>query len=303
MVTKRADPLCLAALAALGVAARVATLPAPAAAQAALDAVNCLDERHGTLHTTLADDCGGRIVSDEEAAAFRQQRRDYIRKVLSSAPFPEMEGKSLVGLGSGFFIAQDGTVATSYHVVSDCTAISVTPTFGEMRLAATLLFDAESDLAVLRTGIVPPRVARLTAAGNQVIPGAAYVVGYPNRGMVTIEPVMAAVDLLRRDQNTPKGPALVFRGDVRQGNSGGPLLDASGAVLGVIVAKIDSVSVYQTTGQVVRDIGLALPIDRLEAFLSRHGVAYQIAGERIAQPNGRVLEEARPFLVQIGCWR
>ena len=73
--------------------------------------------------------------------------------------------------------------------------------------------------------------------------------------------------------------------------------------MGVIVAKVDSVTLYQNTGQVVRDIGLAMPADRLEAFLSEHGIDYQVANDKAAQPGPRVLEEARPFLVQIGCWR
>ena len=308
MATRRTDLLRLSALAALalaalGLAALTGVLPAPAAAQAGHAAVNCLDENHGTVHETLAGDCRGRIVSDEEAAPFRQDRRDYIRKALSNSPFPEMAGKRLVGLGSGFFIAEDGSVATSHHVVGDCAAVSVTPTFGEMRLATTVIVDPESDLAVLRTDIVPPKVPRLTAAGAQISPGPAYVVGYPSRGLVTIEPVVAAVEVLGRDQNTSKGPAIIVRGDVRRGNSGGPLLDANGSVLGVVVAKIDSVSVYQTSGKVVRDIGLALPADRLAAFLAQHGVDYQMAGERTSQQNGRILEEARPFLVQIGCWQ
>src|SRR3546814_2134794 len=112
--------------------------------------------------------------------------------------------------------------------------------------------------------------------------------------MVAIAPVLTAVDILRRESHTPRGPAIIVRGDIRRGNSGGPLLDSGGNVIGVVFAKVDSVNVYQTTGQAVREIGLASPGEVLQTFLKDQGVDYRAAQGGFPQPEDRILAEARP---------
>src|SRR3546814_8347043 len=95
-----------------------------ALAQTGHEVVNCFDAALGTVHKTLARDCSGEIITDDKAAAVRQERRDYIQKILSTAPYPDVRGKQLASLGSGFFVTGDGSVVTSHHVVADCAAVS-----------------------------------------------------------------------------------------------------------------------------------------------------------------------------------
>ncbi|MGF1630429.1 MAG: serine protease [Kiloniellaceae bacterium] len=272
-------------------------------AQTGGDAVNCSEDGLGTVHETLASHCKGRIVTDEEAAAIRQQRRDYIQKVLSRSNDANDPDRHLASLGSGFFVARDGSVITSRHVVDGCATVSVTPTFGETKIAEAVVLNEQADLALLRTDMVAPGVAPLVPNKGPAVIGPAFIVGYPELGMATIEPIVTAVEILHRESRTAYGPAIVVRGDVRRGNSGGPLLDGGGDVIGVVVAKIDSVSVYNVTGDVVREIGLVLPGDVLLRFLEEHGISHLEAQRRPPQSNARVLEDARPFMVRIGCWR
>src|SRR5258708_17234673 len=70
----------------------------------------------------------------------------------------------------------------------------------------------------------------------------------------------------------PGGDRLVFKGDVRHGKSGGPLFDASGLVIGVVHAKLDSPQLYRQTGRVVVDVGFAIPAGAAARFVARHGV-------------------------------
>lgn len=272
-----------------------------AAAPAGAAAVQCYNESLGTVQETLADDCKGRIVSAEEAERLRKKRRNYIRKALTS-PSSKVPGKRLTGLGSGFFVAADGSVVTSRHVIDDCAAVSISPTFGEMEMASHIASAADTDLALLRADIRPPAVAPFTGSANAALLGSAFVVGYPNRGLVTVEPVLSTVEVLASEQETDRGPAIVVRGDIRQGNSGGPLLDSGGGVLGVVFAKINSVNVYKNTGQLIRDIGLAVPGEILTRFLKSNGVELKVSSPRPPQPAERILSDARPFLVQVGCW-
>lgn len=273
-----------------------------ASAQDASARVNCYNETLGTVQTTLASACDGRSVTDSEAAAIRAARRDYIQRVLAKAPNRKIEGRRLAGLGSGFFVAADGSVVTSNHVVEDCAAVSVTPTFGEMTIATSIVADKAADIALLRTGVGSPGVAEIVPSDGLSVMGPAFIAGYPEQGLVTIIPILTAVEVLRQETKTLVGPALVVRGDVRRGNSGGPMLDSGGNVIGVVAAKVDTVTVYKTTGENLREIGLVLPGKVLENFLDAQGVSYRRVNRKAPQPADVILEDARPFMAQIGCW-
>ena len=265
--------------------------------------VHCLDEHLGTVRKTLASDCKGRLVTEDEAAVVRSQRRDYIQKVLSKTPDAKLQGKQLARVGSGFFIAEDGSVLTSHHLVADCAGVSVAPSFGELALATAVVPDEQADLALLKTDVAPPGIAAFAQGGGSAVMGSAFVSGYPEQGMVTVTPVLMPVEVLRQESDTPTGPAVIVRGAVRQGNSGGPLLDTGGNVIGVVVAKVDSVAMYKTTGEAVRDIGFVLPGDRVQRFLEAQSVRYRQDQRQPLKPESRILEDTRAFMVQVGCWK
>lgn len=278
-------------------------VPSPSHAQGGHVVVRCLDEHLGTVQETLASDCEGRAVPEDEAAAIRSQRRDYIRKVLSKVPDSRLEGKKLASVGSGFFIADDGSVLTSQHLVDDCSGVSVAPSFGPMALATAVVPAEQADLALLRTDVAPPGVAAFAEDGGSAVMGSAFVAGYPEQGLVSVAPILSAVEILLREDRTPRGPAIVVRGDIKKGNSGGPLLDTAGNVIGVVVAKVDTIAMYKATGEVVRDIGFALPGNRVRRFLEAQSVRYRESQGRPLQPEDRLLEDSRAFMVRVGCWR
>ncbi len=289
----------------LGRGALVALLFAvtgPALAEDGTGTVQCYNEALGTVQETLAGDCKGRVVGEDQANEIRKNRRDYIQRVLTEPSNNKLEGRHLAGLGSGFFVAEDGSVVTSHHVVDGCAAVSIAPTFGEMILASAVVSDMENDLALLRSGVVPPAVAPLADPDDVNFLGSGFVVGYPNRGLVAVQPILSAVEILQQESQTPLGPGIVIRGDVRQGNSGGPLLDSGGSVVGIVFSKVNSVNVYKVTGELVRYIGFAVPTKIIARFLAANDVAYRAGERRPPQPEDRILNDARPYIAQIGCW-
>jgi S1-C subfamily serine protease len=295
-----------ARISAIGLLAMIApSVPAssPAAAQDGHAVVNCFDEALGTVKQTLAHDCEGRTIGAEEAAEVRRQRQEYIQKVLSKAPHSDVEGKRQVRSGSGFFVADDGSVLTSHHLVDGCSEVSVAPSFGEFAMATAVVPFAEADLALLHTAVDPPGIAAFAEGTGAAVMGSGFVSGYPEQGMVTITPMLTPVEILRRESQTPRGPAILVSGDIRRGNSGGPLLDTGGSVVGVVLAKTDSTSMYQATGQVVPEIGFILPGDLVQQFLDAQGVGYQRSQRRPLQPAERMLEDVRGYMVQVGCWQ
>src|SRR3546814_19000138 len=91
-----------------------------------------------------------------------------------------------------------------------------------MKLATKVVSQEDIDLALLRADIAAPGIASLITGGGPAVLGSAFVIGYPNQGLVTIEPILTPVEVLGREWKTPRGPAIVLRGDISSGNSGGP---------------------------------------------------------------------------------
>ncbi|MEP6751488.1 MAG: MarP family serine protease [Candidatus Dormiibacterota bacterium] len=139
--------------------------------------------------------------------------------------------------GSGFAIG-GGYVVTNAHVVSGTHAHRVQALGGDELSATVAYFDPTRDFALLS-------VPDLTSTGLGFAPAsrgtAAAVIGYPGGGSERIEPAVVdgAVEAVGRDiysNNSVTRQVYVIQGRVRPGNSGGPLVDLEGRVLGIVFA-------------------------------------------------------------------
>ena len=142
--------------------------------------------------------------------------------------------------GSGF-VYRDGLVATNAHVVAGSSELAVqVGGKGRPYPAEVVEFDSEADVAVLR---VPQLEAPALDFGNPLGPGDDSVVaGFPENGPYTISPSRVREKINARgldiyDSNSVVREVYSVRGIVREGNSGGPLLDANGDVVGMIFAR------------------------------------------------------------------
>ncbi len=141
--------------------------------------------------------------------------------------------------GSGFVISPEH-VMTNAHVVAGVRRLFVEPARGGDQFEATVVhFDPESDVAVVHVpGLqLPPLAFR-----DDVAPGVdAAVAGYPNNGPLRVDEarVRNSVELIGQDiydDARVSRDVIALRGDVRPGNSGGPLLADDGRVYGVVFA-------------------------------------------------------------------
>jgi S1-C subfamily serine protease len=265
--------------------------------------VNCFDEALDTVQKKLSADCNGKVVTDEEAADIRRRRSDHIRRALSRPSASEVPGKRLTGIGSGFFVAKDGIVLTNHHVVKDCTVVSVSTTGGQMATANSVVSDKLKDLALVRVDLKASDVASFATGMSPGMSRHVALVGYPDQGIPPIRPMLTNGEMLPAQETSWASPVIVIKADVRRGNSGGPLLDQQGNVIGVVFAKINTVSVAKQTGAVMRDIGFALPTKLVLSFLDGQGIEYRT--NRASSPVARdaLLKKARPYMTRIGCWK
>jgi S1-C subfamily serine protease len=171
--------------------------------------------------------------------------------------------------GSGFPVGNDYLI-TNAHVVSGTRAHSVITTDGRNLRAVVVLFDPNRDVAILHVpglGISPLR----SATGSRGTPGA--VIGYPGGGDEKSGPAVIDDEVMAQgrdiyNQGFVTRQIFILQANVIPGNSGGPLIDLHGNVLGVIFAasSSDPNQAYALTngevgGDVRSGVGQTAPID------------------------------------------
>jgi S1-C subfamily serine protease len=141
--------------------------------------------------------------------------------------------------GSGFVVSR-GLVVTNAHVVAGTESVTVYDSTGGHG-AAVILFDPEFDLAVLRvTGLSDPSLRldpRLVGRGTEAV-----VLGYPYGGELQWDPAGVRSEILATGldiygQRPTVRAVYVVQALVRPGNSGGPLIELDGLVIGVVFSR------------------------------------------------------------------
>jgi len=185
--------------------------------------------------------------------------------VFIEAGFVDEEGNETGGLGTGVIINDTADIVTSLHVVKDSRDINVTFADGTHSRAFVLAQTPEQDLAVLRAFNSPQLFvpATLGNPGGIRIGDDVYVVGNPY-GLYSSMSAGVVSGLGRSFQ--PEGTDLKLEGLIQfdaaanPGNSGGPLLDRNGRVIGIVTGLVNPGS-----GNFFVGIGFAVPITNAAA--------------------------------------
>jgi len=279
----------------------LAALPRTAAA-----GVFCHLEDLDIVQQTLAQDCKGRVVSATEAQAIKQRRQAYLRRVVEKKAWRPREGLRLGGIGSGFAVSAQGHLLTNHHVVADCQAISALTPAGRESEVRLLKSEPARDLALLMMAEAAPRPALFAApetrlTGARMAGDTVRFLGYPNQGRPPLYPFDQPGRILRLAGGTLAVPVIVFKGDIRPGNSGGPLLTPAGQVIGLVFAKANLPAIYRKAGEEaakkVMNVGLALPFWEILLFLEQAGVSYEIATGAEEAP------AVESFMIRVNCWK
>jgi stage V sporulation protein SpoVS len=90
---------------------------------------------------------------------------------------------------------------------------------------------------------------------------------------------------------------------VQPGNSGGPLLDDSGNVIGVISSKLDALKIAGITGDIPQNVNFAIKSSLAEAFLEANGIHYVVKPSNTRSEATAIAERARNFTVLLECWK
>lgn len=203
--------------------------------------------------------------------------------------------------GTAFAVTSKGHFLTNNHVVRNCDAVAITTSVGDTFEGRVVARDSRNDLALIATGRTLGAFASFRStpirAGESVT-----ALGYPLRGLLALEAnvsvgIVSATAGLRNDISQ-----VQISAPVQPGNSGGPLLDPTGAVVGVVVAKLDALEVARLTGDVPQNINFAVKGELAQLFLRSFEIEPDfgrgVASEKSVED---VVGLARDFTVQTEC--
>lgn len=205
-------------------------------------------------------------------------------------------------MGTGFFIGTGGQVLTSRHVVKGCAKIRVR--YGDRAAFAThRIADRANDLAVVETRFVPATVATFRT-GRGIRPGDSVVaIGFPLRRVLAHEAIVTTgtVSALAGPRNNRS--LMQITAPVQKGNSGGPVLDLSGNVVGIVVSKLDALKIARKTGDLPQNVNFAVNASAARIFLDAEGIKYRIGTATKSLSAAEVAARARKYTVLLECWK
>jgi S1-C subfamily serine protease len=236
-----------------------------------------------------------RLTAQQRAAAQARARqwRPAADPALAQTPPAGQGARPAEPRGSGFRVAP-GRVVTNEHVVAGCPRILV----GDRR-STRLAADAVNDLAVIDVPGDQGAVAPLRSTAARLGEGVT-IAGFPLEGLLAGLSVTSG-NVSRLSGLGGDTGQLQISAPVQPGNSGGPVLDASGQVIGVVVSKLDALGVARATGDVPQNVNFAIKGDVLRGFLDAHGVGYQSSSGGRPLAADAIAERARQFTVLIQC--
>lgn len=173
--------------------------------------------------------------------------------------------------GTGIFVSTQGHLLTNDHVVGSCKSILVR-TIGGANVPALLVGrDKVNDLALLKTQRPVKNIASFRKQ-PAVIGEKAYAFGFPLTGLLSSEGnasegLVSALAGIEDDSRL-----LQMSTPVQPGNSGGPLYDSRGAVIGIVVSKLNALALMRATGDIAQNVNFAIKESVAEGFMATFGV-------------------------------
>jgi len=221
--------------------------------------------------------------------------------MLAPAPTPEPNPDSTReaqhSFGTGFFVTHDGHLLTNNHVVANCKTI----TTRDGKPLRVISRNTRSDLALLKADTPPPSVAIFRGGPAPKLGDAVVAFGFPLPALLSSEGnlstgVLSAMSGIQDDIRF-----VQISAPVQPGNSGGPLLDSSGHIIGIVVAKLDALNVARITGDVPQNVNFAVSWTEVRAFLDEEGIKYSKAPSLHTLATSSIADAASHISVAIDC--
>jgi S1-C subfamily serine protease len=204
--------------------------------------------------------------------------------------------------GTGFVVSQSGHIVTNNHVVDGCVDDIQGNLSGEAQVPLRVVSaDKTNDLALLQ-GPAGSFKGVASIRDKSIRPGDSVVaIGYPYHGLLTSDftvttGIVSSLSGLLNDTRF-----LQISAAVQPGNSGGPLLDSKGQVVGIVAAKLNALKFASATGTIPENINFAIKPGALRDFLDNSVVPYQTSDNKSDLGTADIAKNARDFTLLVSC--
>ena len=222
----------------------------------------------------------------------RQSNLNTASPPLTASSPPVSISKSSSGTA---FRISNGQFVTNHHVVDGCNMIKV----GGMQGGRVLSSDPINDLALIAVSNDSGEIASIRTTRTQ-LNEAVTAAGFPLQGAFTgiaiTNGTISRLSGLKGDTGQ-----VQISAPIQLGNSGGPLLDSAGNVIGVVSGKLNAMKVAGIIGDVPQNVNFAITGNALRAFLDTKGVNYKEVGRDADLRGEQIAARASAFTVLVEC--
>ena len=204
----------------------------------------------------------GTVAAGDALTASQVYARNVHSVVLiESTIVSEVMGQTATGVasGSGFIMSEDGYVVTNFHVVEGATSVNVVLYDGKSLPAQLVGYDSTNDIALLKVEANGLSPVVLGSSDDLIVGDQVVAIGTP-LGELTSTLTVGYVSAKERTVSTDGTVMNMIQTDaaINSGNSGGPLFNMKGEVVGITTAKYSGSS---PSGASIEGIGFAIPMD------------------------------------------
>lgn len=229
----------------------------------------------------------------------------WLSVLLWLSPFASIQAKTLqhYSTGTGFFIHDEGYIITGNHVISACDNYTVYAQNATMQ-ATLVARDEVLDIVVLKSTFPALDIASLRMPTQTLMVGdKLWVLGYPGSAWKTRKAVLKKSQLLEFSGMSGEASLVQFSESVEQGNSGGPLLDKAGNVVGMITAKSTLMQINKQTNETktLKKADVALSLPAIIDFLQAHHVPFKTRYSDKTLSASELEARAQRFIVNVRC--
>jgi serine protease Do len=214
-------------------------------------------------------------------------------------PPPQNSPEPQISMGTAFFVTQDGTLVTNAHVVDGCLQVHVKASDGTFSDGRVVARDTANDLAIVKTDKTVSKIAALRI-GVRLGEGVE-AFGYPHAEILSSSGNFTLGNVTALSGISDDSRFIQISAPVQAGNSGGPLLDQYGNLVGVVTSKLNALKVAVANGELPQNVNFAVKAAILASFLDSNRIAYQQGADTKPMEPADIADKARDISAFIAC--